>query len=409
MEALIEWARTCYAHAALEIEKGWLALARSYLSTKRGRGQREAALRETEERLGWLASIVEFSDDAIISKQLDGTITSWNKGAERLFGYAAEEAVGKSITMLIPGGRYDEERMILERVGRGEKVEHYETVRERKDGSSIFISLTVSPIKSAEGRIVGASKVARDITDRKHAEAREKMLMAELAHVNRMATAGELSASIAHEINQPLATISFNAEAVRVSLSSKKFDSDVVDALDEILVASHRASEIVKNVKSMFRKDAGDQSEVGINELIRSVIDLVTVDLRKHQIDLKMELDDHLPYVLGNHVQLQQVVLNLVMNAIDAMRSAHVRSLSVSSKLSSRDGVHVSVEDTGIGIDPNYGDKIFEPMFTTKEHGLGMGLCICRSIIEQHGGRIWVSPGVSVGAIFQFELPKRTG
>jgi len=371
------------------------------------RGQVEAALRESEERLGRLASIVEFSDDAIISKKLDGTITSWNKGAERLFGYSAEEAVGQPIAMLIHEDRYNEERKILERIGRGERVEHYETVRKRKDGSSIFISLTTSPVKNSEGRIVGASKVARDITDRKHAEAREKMLMAELTHMNRVATVGEVSASIAHEINQPLTVISLDAEAVRLSLSSMKLDDDLIATLDNLVSASHRASEIIRNIKSMFRKDAGDKSDVDINEMIRSVVSLVEADLRKHHVNLKMELDEPLPRILANGIQIQQVILNLFMNAVDAVRSEHSPFLSVKSKLSSRESVRVLIEDTGIGIAPAHADKIFEPMFTTKEHGIGMGLSICRTIIERHGGRIWASPGDSGGALFQFELPTR--
>ena len=132
---------------------------------------------------------------------------------------------------------------------------------------------------------------------------------------------------------------------------------------------------------------------------------LVSADLRKHQIELKMELNDQLPSVLANHIQLQQVILNLVVNAIDVMRSVHPRVLYVKSKLNGPDSVYVSIEDTGIGIGRADVDKIFEPLFTTKEHGMGMGLSICRSIIEHHGGRIWASPGVSRGTILQFELP----
>ena len=153
--------------------------------------QVEARLRESEERRRWLASIVESSDDAVISKTLDAIITSWNKGAERMFGYTAEEAVGQSVTILIPPDRQHEERTILERIGRGERIEHYETVRQRKDGSLIAISLTVSPIKNLEGRIIGASEIARDITERKHAEARENML-----HVPRRCRAFQMRARV---------------------------------------------------------------------------------------------------------------------------------------------------------------------------------------------------------------------
>jgi PAS domain S-box-containing protein len=365
-----------------------------------------ALLREGEERLRWLGSIVESSDDAIISKTLDAIITSWNKGAERMFGYTAEEAVGRPVTILIPPDRQHEERTILERIGRGERIEHYETVRQHKDGSLIAISLTISPIRDVEGRIVGASKIARDITERRRAEAREKTLMAELTHMNRVATLGLLSASIAHEVNQPLTSIAINAETIQLLLASEKPDiGEARDAVDDIVAAGHRAGEIIANVRSMLRKETLDKSEVDINQQIGTIVDLVSGDLRKHQIELKLELGGQLPSVVGSHVQLQQVLLNLVKNAIDAMRSAHQRLLSVKSELAGFDRVHVSIEDTGIGIGRADVDKIFEPLFTTKEDGLGMGLSICHSIIEHHGGRIWASPGVSKGAILQFELP----
>jgi PAS domain S-box-containing protein len=365
-----------------------------------------ALLREGEERLRWLASIVEYSDDAIISKTLDAIITSWNKGAERMFGYTAEEAVGKPVTMLIPPDRQHEEHTILERIGHGERIDHYETVRKRKDGTLIAISLTISPIRDVEGRIVGAAKIARDITELRQAEARENVLLAELAHLNRVATAGELSTSIAHELNQPLTSISLNAETAKRSLASEKPDIDMLrDALDDIVNDSLRAKTIIANLNSLFRKGTGDKSEADINKLIWTVTGLITVDLQKHQIELKIELNDQLPSVLANHVQIQQVILNLVVNAIDAMRSVHPRVLTVRSMLTGPALVRVSIEDTGIGIGRTDIDKIFEPLFTTKEHGMGMGLSICRSIIEHHSGRIWASQGVSRGAIFHFELP----
>jgi len=189
-------------------------------------------------------------------------------------------------------------------------------------------------------------------------------------------------------------------------LASEKPDiGEARDAVDDIVAAGHRAGEIIANVRSMLRKETLDKSEVDINQQIGTIVDLVSGDLRKHQIELKLELGGQLPSVVGSHVQLQQVLLNLVKNAIDAMRSAHQRLLSVKSELAGFDRVHVSIEDTGIGIGRADVDKIFEPLFTTKEDGLGMGLSICHSIIEHHGGRIWASPGVSKGAILQFELP----
>ena len=241
---------------------------------------------------------------------------------------------------------------------------------------------------------------------RNRAEVLARNSISELTQMNRVATAGELSASIAHEVNQPLTGIVARAGAARRWLAAEKPDLDKVRAaLDQIETAGHRASDIITNVKSMFKRDTQDRSEIDINKLIWTVMDLVYIDLRKHQIELKTELSDQLPPVLGNRVQLQQVILNLVMNAIDAMRPVQARVLSVKTTSDGRDGVHVSIADTGIGIDPSNVDQIFKPLFTTKEHGMGMGLSICRSIVESHNGRIWVSAGEDRGSIFHLVLP----
>jgi signal transduction histidine kinase len=211
--------------------------------------------------------------------------------------------------------------------------------------------------------------------------------IAELNHVNRVATAGELSACIAHEVNQPLTGIVARASAARRWLARETPDIDKARAaLDQIEIAGHRASDIIKNVKSMFRKDTTDKSQVDINRLIRTVLELVRIDLRKNRIVLRSQIENQLP-VLGNQVQLQQVILNLIMNAIDSMHSVQSRVLSVESKLNGQDSVHVSIEDTGSGIDPSDRDQIFKPLFTTKQHGMGIGLSICHSIIERHNGR----------------------
>jgi signal transduction histidine kinase len=240
---------------------------------------------------------------------------------------------------------------------------------------------------------------------RSRAEVLARNSISELTHLNRVATAGELSASIAHEVNQPLTGIVARVGAARRWLAAERPDLDKVRAaLDQIEAAGHRASDIITNVKSMFKRDTQDRSKIDIDKLVWAVLDLVYIDLRKHHIELKTELSDQLPPIFGNRVQLQQVILNLVMNAIDAMRPVQERVLSVSTTFSG-DGVHVWIADTGVGIAPSDVDKIFEPLFTTKEHGMGMGLSICRSIIESHNGRIWVSAGQERGSIFQLVLP----
>jgi signal transduction histidine kinase len=255
-----------------------------------------------------------------------------------------------------------------------------------------------------------AASIGWLIYERRHrrlAEVVARNSLSELTHMNRIATAGELSASLAHEINQPLTGIVTSANAARRWLARESPDIDEARAaLDQIEAAGHRASDIVTSVRSMFRKETADKSAVDINKLIWNVLGLVYFDLRKDEIDLQSRLDDQIPPVLGNEVQLQQVILNLIMNAIDSMRSVQPRVLSITSKLSEPDRVEVSIEDTGTGIDPANLAQIFKPLFTTKERGMGMGLSICHSIIEGHGGRIWVEPGPGRGSIFRVSLPK---
>lgn len=241
---------------------------------------------------------------------------------------------------------------------------------------------------------------------RRRAERRVRDTMSELTQMNRLATAGELSASIAHEINQPLTGIILRATAALRWLAAERPDiAKARELLADIANAGHRASEIVVSIRAMFKKEANERGPVDINHLITTVLAIVRIDLRKNGIALRTQLDEHLPIVECDRVQIQQVVLNLVMNAIDSMHSLEPRVLEIRSEPSKPDFVHVSIEDTGTGVDPSDVDRIFKPLFTTKTRGMGMGLSICRSIIESHGGRIWVSPGTSRGAIFHFELP----
>ena len=239
---------------------------------------------------------------------------------------------------------------------------------------------------------------------RQRAEILARNTMSELSHVNRMATAGQLSASIAHEVNQPLAGIVANAQAALRWLEKANVE-EVREGLKRIVSDGHRASDIITNLRAMFKSDVQEKTLVDINKLVLSVLALVRIDLQKHEIKLQTQLDDRIPQVLGNQVQLQQVISNLVMNAIESMGSLQTRALRIKTELSQSNTVHVSIEDTGTGIKSSDVAQLFKPMFTTKARGMGMGLSICQSIIENHDGRIWVSPGATGGSIFQFELP----
>ena len=239
---------------------------------------------------------------------------------------------------------------------------------------------------------------------RQRAEIVARNTMSELTHVNRMATLNQLSASIAHEVRQPLAAILANAQAALRWLERPNVE-EVREGLKGIVSDGNRASDIIKNLRAMFKNDAQEKTLVDINKVVLSVLALVRIDLQKHEIELQTQLDDRIPEVLGNQVQLQQVILNLVNNAIESMSSLKTRVLRIQTKLNASNTMHVSVEDTGTGIEPSDLARLFQPMFTTKERGMGMGLSICQSIIENHNGRIWASPGVNGGSIFQFELP----
>ena len=239
---------------------------------------------------------------------------------------------------------------------------------------------------------------------RQRAEILARNTMSELTHVNRVATVGQLSASITHEVSQPLATMLANAEGALRWLEKANIE-EVRESLKDIVSDGFRASDIIKNLRAMFKHDVQEKTPVDINKLVSSVLALVVIDLQKHDIELQTQLDDQIPEVLGNQVQLQQVILNLVMNAIEAMSSMETRVLRIKTELSQSSTVHVSIEDTGTGIKPSDVARVFKPMFTTKARGMGMGLSICQSIIENHDGRIWVSPGTNGGSIFQFELP----
>jgi len=243
---------------------------------------------------------------------------------------------------------------------------------------------------------------------RRRSEEVARETMSELAHVNRVATAGELSASIAHEVTQPLTGMVSSANAALRWLSAATPDLDRArSALTQIVSAGHRTSEIVRSVRAMFKKDMEDRRPFDMNDLIWTVLMLVEVDLDRHKIGVETRLDRSLPKIWGDYVQIQQVLLNLTMNAIESMSDvgSRPRMLRIKSEYPGGNEVLVSVEDAGAGISPGDLDRIFKPLYTTKSRGMGMGLSICRSIIEAHHGRIEAAHGKHYGSIFQFVLP----
>ena len=339
-----------------------------------------------------LAAIVDNSDDAIVGKDLNSIITSWNKGAERIFGYSANEMIGTSIMVLIPSDLQSEEEEILTRLTRGERYDHFETIRLTKDRRRIHVSLTISPIKDANGSVVGVSKIARDITDRKRAEealrASEERLreaQTELANVSQVTTMGELAASIAHEVNQPLAGIATNATAgLRWLVGDSPNLDEAREAIRRIIRDANRAGDVISRMRALFQRAPPTKERLHINEAIEEVVMLTQNEVRRNKVTLRTELAADLPSVIGDRVQLEQVVVNLILNAIEAMSAVEnrERDLVIRTQRGERDEVRVVVRDSGIGFDPLDVERIFAAFHTSKPGGMGMGLAISRSILE---------------------------
>ncbi len=352
-----------------------------------------------------LAGIVENSQDAIIGKSLDGIITSWNKAAEEMFGYAAREILGRPITLLFPSDRIAEEALILDRLRQGERIDHYETVRRRKDGRDIHVSLSVSPIRNLAGEIVGASKIARDITEQKLTQARLEEVRSELLHVSRLSTMGQMAATLAHELNQPLAAVRSYLSALRRLVGAPSMDAarigDIVTRADGQVA---RAAEVIKQLREFVAKGEAERRFEDLNEVVEEAAALALVEARQRGVEVSMRLGRDLPPAFVNRVQIQQVVLNLVRNAIEAMEDTEPQLLTVSTAQRG-DALEMTVADNGPGIAPEIASRLFQPFISSKRTGMGMGLSICRDIVEAHGGRLAAASNTPRGTVFSVTLP----
>ena len=316
--------------------------------------------------------------------------------------------MGRHIGLIIPSDRMAEEAEVLAQLARGTPLEHFETVRVTRDGRLLNISLTVSPIRDAAGAVVGASKVGRDITEQVRAAQALQRAQAALAHANRVTTVGVLAASIAHEVNQPLGALANSvASCTRWLAAEPPAIENAQRALERMSRDIRRAAEVITRLRSHLVRQAPRKDRFDINEAILEVIALTSDEMRRHQISLETSLGQNRARVGGDRVQVQQVVLNLVVNAIEAMSELgdRPRKLVIASVGEGEQAVLVEVRDSGPGVDPERADELFEAFHTTKAHRIGMGLSISRSIVEAHGGRLWAGPNQPHGAVFRFSLP----
>ena len=486
-----------------------------------------------------LAAIVSSSDDAIIGKTVDGIVTDWNNGAQMIFGYSAEEMIGRPIALLLPPGLEDEEREILDRVRRGEKVDHFETRRRRKDGGIIDVSVTVSPVWDNDGTLIGASKVARDITaaraaqaalqerearlqsvldtvpdamvvidtrgvmqsfsataerlfgyradeavgknvsllmpepyrgqhdaylarymatgerhiigvgrlvvgqrkdgstfpmelsvgemrsgerrfftgfvrdltERQQTQQRLQDLQSELIFMSRFTALGEMASTLAHELNQPLTAVTSYLNGARRLLDGGK-QADIPTArgaIDSAAEQTLRAGQIIKRLREFVARGESDRHAENLRGLIEEASALALVGVKETGVHVSFDFDPAIGLVLVDRIQIQQVILNLMRNAIEAMLEVETRELQLTARQIDAATVEIAVKDTGPGIAPEVAAKLFQPFITTKPQGMGVGLSICRTIVEAHGGQLWADANPGGGTVFRLTLKSIAG
>jgi two-component system sensor kinase FixL len=484
--------------------------------------------------LNRLAAIVASSDDAIIAKTMAGIVTDWNRGAEEIFGYSAAEMIGQPIARLLPPGREAEEDEILARLRQGERIDHFETLRRRKDGEIIDVSVTISPLHDESGALVGASKVARDITaarraqdqlrereahlqsvldtvpdamimidahgiihsfsatasrlfgytadeiighnisllmpppyreqhdsylarylatgerriigtgrlvvgqrrdgstfpmelsvgemrsgnrrfftgfvrdltERQETQKRLQDLQSELIFMGRFTALGEMASTLAHELNQPLTAATSYLHGARRLLDGREAPdlAMVREAVDGAAAQTLRAGQIIKRLREFVARGESERQLEDLPKLIEEAAALAMVGARETGVRISFRFDAAASDVMADKVQIQQVLLNLIRNGMEAMQDSPTRDLAISSRRADGGLVEIAVADSGSGIAPEIQDHLFQPFVTTKKTGMGVGLSISRTIVESHGGRLWAEPRPGGGTIFRMTL-----
>ena len=368
------------------------------------------ANRELRRREAHLESILDSVPDAMVVIDDQGLIRSFSPGAERLFGYSTAEVFERNVSMLMPSPYREQHDGYLERyrrtgerriIGIGRVVSG-----ERKDGSTFPMELAVGEVEGLGERLF--TGFVRDLSERQQTEARLHELQDELVHVTRLTALGEMSSTLAHELNQPLSAISNYLSGLTLmadqpeGLSSKK----ARDILARTSEQTHRAGEIIRRLRNFVAKGEAEPRLESLSKLIEEAVALAFVGGKELGVRLQVRLDPKLDDVLVDKVQIQQVLLNLIRNAIDAMDEAPVRELAITVTAVDPDFARVSVADTGGGVAGDLADQLFQPFVTSKRTGMGVGLSISRTIVETHGGRIWFEPNPGGGTVFHFTLQR---
>jgi two-component system, LuxR family, sensor kinase FixL len=364
---------------------------------------RDALAREAH-----LKSILDTVPEAMIVIDERAIMQSFSTAAERLFGYTAEEALGQNVKILMPNPYRDAHDGYMHRylttgerriIGIGRVV-----VGLRKDGSTFPMELAVGEMKSGLRRFF--TGFIRDLTERQNTEARLQELQSELVHISRLTAMGEMASTLAHELNQPLSAISNYLKGSRRMLEGvgDERSTTLRNALDKAADQAMRAGQIIRRLRDFVSRGETERRVESIAKLVEEASALALVGVKDRGIRVRFEFDPAIDLVLADRVQIQQVLLNLIRNAMDAMEESQMRDLVVTIAPEGRTHVRISVADTGSGISPDIADQLFTPFLTTKRQGMGVGLSISRTIVEAHGGRIWVEPNQPQGTIFHFTL-----
>lgn len=351
-------------------------------------------------------AVIDSAHDAIIAIDSRGTVDTFNKAAERIFGYSPGEVVGRNVKMLMAAPHRDAHDGYLHNymttgvakiIGTGREVE-----ARRKDGTIFPIDLSVGEMRIGDHR--GFIGVIRDISERRQAERRVQELTAELVHVSRLTAMGQLASSLAHELNQPLTAVMNYAEAARGLIASNP-----VRAAELVAKASgqaERAGDIIRRLRGFVEKRKVERSAEDLGKVVEEAVALAAIGAKVDGIRVVVELAADAPPISIDKVQIQQVLVNLIRNAIEVLRQAERRVLTVSSTVADDGAQQVAITDTGPGIAPEIAGQLFQPFVSTKKGGMGVGLSISRSIVEAHGGRLWAEPNPDGGTVFRFVLPE---
>jgi PAS domain S-box-containing protein len=351
--------------------------------------------------------VFESSPDSMSIIGRDYRFQRVNPVYERFWGMPAERMVGMHVADLVGRDLFEQRgKPNLDRCFAGEEVsfaEWFATPRGRK-----YRAMSYSPLRPDSRRVEAALMIARDLTEHMLASEALREAQMQLAHVNRVTTMGQLAASIAHEVNQPVAATVANADAGLRWLGARPPNlEEVRQSLEGIIKDGHRAGKVIERIRAVIKKVPPRNDRLDINEIVVEVIALTRSEVLRNGVSLQTQLADGLPLVQGDRIQLQQVILNLIVNAIEATGGAGegARELLVGTGKDASNAVLVAVRDSGPGLDPEGLGRLFDAFYTTKPGGMGMGLSICRSIIQAHGGRIWATANVPRGAVFQLTLP----